>query len=118
MKTFKPAAKLRLLAFICAALLNQGCYHFVVATKAQPSTNSIPEKAVAHSLFWGLVQKPVIIPTPVCNSMEVYGVAEVKFTTNLGYALITVLTLGIYCPVQVEWYCSKPCPQEGIIKLD
>ena len=49
--------------------------------------------------------------TPNCDAMEVNGVSEVTVKTNLGYALITVVTLGIYCPVNISWKCAKPCQQ-------
>jgi hypothetical protein len=37
----------------------------------------------------------------------------VRVKTNLGFALVTVATLGIWCPVQVEWKCGKPCQVVG-----
>jgi Bor protein len=113
MKTLSPLSKLRLLAFVCFMLLNESCYHYEVATKAQPATNTVPEKITVHSFLWGLYQSPKIITTPLCDTLEVNGVSKVKFTTNFGYSLITVITLGIYCPVQIEWYCSKPCSPTG-----
>jgi len=31
----------------------------------------------------------------------------------VGFALITVATLGIWCPMKIVWICSKPCQQIG-----
>lgn len=88
------------------------CYSYRVATHAQPGTDAVKiSSKKAYSLFWGLINKPQVITTPNCDAMNVAGVAEVTVKTNLGNALLTVATLGIYCPVQVEWKCSKACPQ-------
>ena len=63
------------------------------------------------SLFWGLLNKPQVVMTPNCDALDVNGVSEVTVKTNVGYALITIVTLGIYCPVNISWKCAKPCQQ-------
>src|SRR3954470_1367574 len=75
------------------------CYSYRVATHAQGSTENIATNRMkAYSMFWGLIQKPQVIHTPICDSLGVNGVAEVKVKANVGCALLTVFTLGIYCP--------------------
>src|SRR5262249_42254673 len=65
-----------------------------------------------HSLFWGLVQQNVEPPTT--NNCVSHGMQEVRVTTNLGYALLTVVTLGIWSPLEIEWRCAKqPPPNPG-----
>jgi hypothetical protein len=32
---------------------------------------------------------------------------------NLGFALLTVVSLGIVSPKRVEWSCATPTPSEG-----
>jgi hypothetical protein len=87
-----------------------GCYHARINTAHyDPSTNY--QSKTVHTMFWGLVQEDVIASN--CDSLDVKGLDEVRVTTNYGYSLITVLTLGIWCPTQIEWKCSKPCPREG-----
>lgn len=88
------------------------CYNFKVATRAQAGTEA-PKPVTAHSFFWGLAQKPVKISTPICDSLDVNGMAEVTMKNNFGYSLITVVTLGIWCPMRVEYKCSKPCKKTG-----
>lgn len=91
-----------------------GCYSYRLATHAQPSTDKVTiAKKHACSLFWGIINKPQVITTPSCDALGVTGVSEVNIKTNFGNALLTVVTLGIYCPVTVEWKCSKPCQQVG-----
>lgn len=88
------------------------CSSYRVATKAQVSTDNTPaNRAKAYSLFWGLLNKPQVIHTPVCDKLDVNGVAEVIVKKNVGDALLTIVTLGVYSPVHVSWKCSKPCEQ-------
>jgi len=104
-----------LLWLISATLCCSSCYTYRIATQAQTGAE-VSKSITAHSLFWGLVQKPKdYIHTPVCDSLGVNGVAEVTVKTNFGYALITVVTLGIWSPVRVQWRCAKPCKKEGTL---
>ncbi len=88
-------------------LLFNSCYSYRVATQAQPGTEY--NKTTAHSFLWGLAQKPPTIRTPICDSLDVNGMSEVVMKTNFGYSLITVVTLGIWSPMKVEYKCGKPC---------
>lgn len=106
----RPVRMLLLAGLLCCS----GCYSYRVATHAQPSTDKVQiSHAKAYSLFWGLINKPQVITTPNCDALKINGVSEVSVKTNLGNTLLTVVTLGIYCPVRVEWKCSKPCAQSG-----
>lgn len=98
--------------FIIAALCCSSCYSYRLATHDQPGI-IYSESVTANAYLWGLANKPVQIQTPVCDSLEVNGVAEVTVKTNFGYALLTVATLGIWCPMKIVWICSKPCQQIG-----
>ena len=96
------------------AICLQSCYSYRIATKAQEGTEKNQGKPItAHSFFWGLVKCPAKITTPDCDSLGINGMSEVNVKTNFGYALITVCTLGIWAPVQLEYKCGKPCQQVG-----
>jgi len=102
------------MGLVCITILLSSCYSYRIATRAQPGAEFSKSKpTTVHSFFWGLVQKPQTIPTPDCDSLDVNGMAEVTMKTNFGYSLITVVTLGIWCPMKVEWKCSKPCKKTG-----
>ncbi len=85
-----------------------GCYHYrVTAPDPDPATEY--ESRVAHSLFWGLVQsKDISADDCLSNALD-----EVHMTTNLGYSVISVATLGIWMPMNVQWRCAKEPLQEG-----
>ncbi|MBS1664738.1 MAG: hypothetical protein JST68_27075 [Bacteroidetes bacterium] len=94
-----------------AFLLMTSCYSYRIATHAQPGSEF--QTVTAHSFFWGLAQSPKEIATPLCDSLNVNGVALVQVKHNFGFALITVATLGIWCPMKLEYKCSKPCQVTG-----
>jgi len=99
-----------LLLLACGTLFSN-CYSYRIATHAQAGTEF--QTTTAHSFFWGLVQKPREISTPICDSLNVNGVAVVQVQNNFGYSLITVLTLGIWSPIKLQWKCGKPCQVNG-----
>jgi Bor protein len=106
----KPVATLLLAG--CFLILMQSCYSYHVTTaRFDPSTHY--NKKFVSSFFWGLLQQNVVASN--CDSLKVNSLDEVHVKTNLGYAAITVITLGIWCPMTVEWKCAKPCPREGEI---
>jgi hypothetical protein len=39
---------------------------------------------------------------------------EVRVTTNFGYAVLTVVTLGIWSPMEIEWRCAKQPPPNPV----
>jgi len=99
-----------LLLVTAAIIAGSGCYHTRVFTTGQPATAYTQQ--TVHSLFWGLVQQNVEPPTTnncVSNSMQ-----EVRVTTNFGYAVLTVVTLGIWSPMEIEWRCAKQPPPSPV----
>jgi hypothetical protein len=73
---------------------------------ASPATNL--ETKTVWVLFWGLQQQN-ILPT----DCQAAGFAEVRVSTNLGYELISVLTIGFAQPITIEWACAKQ-PQPAV----
>ncbi len=99
---------------VAIALVLSSCYTHRVTTEAQEGTE-LSKPVTSNAFFWGLVQKPAEIHTPVCDSLGVNGMSQVVVKSNFGYSLITVATLGIWSPVQIQWKCSKPCKKSGEI---
>jgi len=103
-------------ALSLALLSGAGCYHHrVLASKGNPATPYATRNV--YSLFWGLAKKPDIDvshkdgaatqPPGTCESNAIH---EVRVTSNLGYAALTVLTVGIYSPLKVQWMCATEPP--------
>lgn len=93
-------------------LLGSGCFHYRLApvtTAGEPLPPATePQSETVWSLFWGFDQ-PQVNPA----NCQGNGVAEVTTTTNLGYTLLTVVTLGIVAPAEVEWRCATDAPAAG-----
>ena len=91
----------------------QGCYHYRVVASgpagANPST--FPQSTTLHALLWGLIQDQSL--EHVCAQDE--ALARVRTTSNFGYTLVTMVTLGIWAPIQVEYTCVNPTPGPGTI---
>jgi hypothetical protein len=78
-----------------------GCYHSRVAPiRSLPADDG--HSVTEHALVWGLYQARA--EQPDCQGN---GVAEVTATSNLGYSLISVVTLGFWMPSELEWKCAK-----------
>src|ERR1700712_2488576 len=91
---------------IASSMLFSSCYTYRLATHAQPATDQLTTTTIhAYSLFWGILNKPQVLMTPNCDKLGVNGVAEVTIKTNFANAVLTIVTLGIYCPVKVSWKC-------------
>jgi hypothetical protein len=104
----------KLLLGLSITLIFSSCYTARVATQAQAGSET--SKQTVNFFLWGIIQSPKRITTPVCDALKVNGMAEVTVKNNFGYALITVVTLGIWSPTLIEWKCGKPCQKVGTIK--
>jgi hypothetical protein len=78
-----------------------GCYHYRLTPQNVTAAVRMPKRTV-HSLAWGLVQTN-LDDKGVCMGN---GVTDIVVTTNLGFILIGVVTLGVWVPSQVEFACA------------
>lgn len=89
----------------CAALIAAcsltGCYHYRV-TPASTAPADDGHSTTKHAFFWGLLQERAEEPNCQGN-----GASEVVASTNFGYALVSVVSLGIWVPMSLEWKCAK-----------
>jgi len=92
---------------------SQGCYHYRVSAAgpagANPST--FPHATTLHAALSGLAQDKAL--ESVCAKDE--ALARVRTTSNFGYTLLTVVTLGLWAPIHVEYECANPTPATGTI---
>ena len=101
----------RLVLILAVMFIAQSCYHYrVISTIGDPTTEY--QHKVMWSYCWGLVNKPQFYVVPNCDKS---AIDEVRVTTTFGNTLLTIVTLGIVCPVSLEWKCSKPCQRVGDI---
>ncbi len=93
-----------------ALLLQAGCWYHRVEVSSPVAKATEYKGAVAWSLFWGALQND-----PVPDNCNGQALAEVRVSSNFGFALLTVVTLGLVAPEQVEWKCAKAQPRPGDI---
>lgn len=53
--------------------------------------------------FWGYIYNGEYL----VNNCDSQALQEVQVKTNFWQGAVTVVTLGIYCPVEVKWTCAK-----------
>ncbi len=94
------------IAIFSAQVLFTSCYSYRVATHAQGGTE--PIKVIGKSYAWGMVQNPPLISTPICDSLEARGMSGFRIKKNFGRNMVTLLTLGFYSAVEIEYQCGKP----------
>lgn len=88
-------------------LLNTSCYHYRITGKNVAATEA--RRATLWSTIWGLRQQNIHTEQQCLGN----PIAEVTASTNFGYALLTVVSLGFVAPVEVEWTCAKDQPPGG-----
>lgn len=96
---------------LTVALSFSSCITYRVQTHKLEGTEY--EERRVSSLFWGILQNPKVITTPVCDSLGSPGMSEVYIRRNFGHFILSTVTLGIYNPAILKWKCSKPCPKTG-----
>jgi hypothetical protein len=100
--------KILLMLMVSGIFLFDGCYHTRINAPGEPATEYV--KVTVHSIAWGLVQE-----NPVPDDCLSGAIDEVRVTTNFGYTLINIATLGFWQPMDIEWRCAKtppPVPDE------
>jgi hypothetical protein len=80
----------------------------------QPATEW--QHRTLHAFLWGAVRHDLPIENCRLGNGQRLGVEEVKVGTNLGYLVLSVLTLGIWVPVDVSWRCARPPVTTGTLR--
>jgi hypothetical protein len=98
---------------IVALLVNVVCFEscsitrIVAETDCDTFVNNPVNDKTTWSFFWGLVQPSDI--NPQCDT-RFNHLNKVTVKTNLGYSIISVVTLGIVIPQHVQWCCAPYSP--------
>lgn len=100
---------------ITLSMLNTGCSTYHIYQIGGPEGRELGNQPgtewkgkTLHSLAWGGIRQDLPVANCRLGSGQRLGIEEVKVETNLGYALISVATLGFWVPIEVSWRCAKP----------
>lgn len=94
---------------VAITMFLSSCYSYRIATHAQAGTE--PIKVIGKSYAWGLVQNPPLISTPICDSLDARGMSGIRVKKSFGRSIVTLITLGFYSAVEIEYQCGKPTPK-------
>ena len=97
-RLFVPAVAASLLLSACA-------YHRLVVPNPDPGSEM--KQADSTALGWGAAQRRTVADCPT-NLID-----EVRFRQSFVESLVTVLTLGLVAPAQVQYACRKLDTEEG-----
>jgi len=93
---------------ICTLSLSS-CYHYRISSLGDPDSVLIQQKTQVNYL-WGFIQ-----PKDLRANCE--GINKVRISTNLGYILLSVVTVGIVVPQKVEWVCAAENPPADTLTI-
>jgi hypothetical protein len=94
----------RRLAPFALAVLLAGCYHATVETGRPPSPQVV-EKSFASGWVLGLVPPSTVSTAAKCPD----GVSKVETQLSFVNQLVSILTAGIYTPMEIKATCAaKP----------
>lgn len=86
---------------VAISLLLSGCAtHRLMVAEPNP-TDDRPPAVTSSGFGWGAVQRRSVAD---CDTNLI---DEVRVHQNFGQALATVLTLGAWMPVKIEYRCAK-----------
>lgn len=94
------------LAFLLTAPALGGCAEHRL-TVPQPNPTGTPITVNSDTYAFGTVQRRTVAK---CDTNII---DEVRVHQNIGQALVTVLTLGIYMPTTIEYVCGNVPNAEG-----
>ena len=96
-----------LIALLGSVVLLQGCARYrVVVPEPTPATDY--ETVTLDAYFWGAIEETQHTENCLDNTID-----EVRIHQTFPNILATVLTLGIWMPLEVEWKCAKRPQSEG-----
>ena len=84
-----------------------GCAQYHLDMKDSDPAEKPYTGQMIHALGWGLLYNPQQITTD-CNTET--GINDVIVKSNYLYNLASVLTLGIWMPIEIEHRCQAAAP--------
>jgi hypothetical protein len=98
------------LAVVVAAPFG-GCAQYKLRTPSDdPVETTAYTQVTSHAFFWGLVYDPEV---QTVNSVD--GINDVIVEDNLGYDIISVITLGIWKPMTIKYRPRLPLGQQPVL---
>jgi hypothetical protein len=99
---------LRTLVICCMIMSLSACATMTIEGDGRKTPESETGTHTVHGSFYGFIWSSP--PAAKCeNGRSLY---RVRSHTNAAYVLVSVISLGLYVPQTVEWWCdSTPTPE-------
>ena len=108
---------------VACTLPTSGCYTYHVYQVGGPAGREQGNQPgtewrhrTLHSFAWGLVRQDLPVDNCQTTDGRRFGIEDVRVATNLGYAALTAVTLGVWAPLRVSWRCAKPPVPTGTLR--
>lgn len=110
------------LTMVAAQLMTMGCYRYHLLSPEPDPIVTACQRTV-HTLAWGLITRDTrtthcegAVPDSVASACrQSNAIDQVRVSSNFGFTLLTILTLGFWAPVELKWNCAKPVELPGVI---
>lgn len=93
--------------FILVMMCAQACSTFEVEGSGSITPDAITGSEIVHGSLYGFQWRTFDVEK--CDGDSLF---RVEFHTNAGLLLASVVTLGLYVPQTVEWWCYSPAGDE------
>lgn len=103
-----------LLMLAVTLTMTQGCAEYELRMKDSiPARDLVYEKQMIHAYAWGTIYDPQTIMSE-CDS-PTSGINDVIVKRNYLYDLASVLTLGIWMPIEITYRCQSAQKGRGTL---
>ena len=92
---------------VVTALLSQGCAVYPARVADGNPLDREPKGGTMHAYAWGAWVSPEIMAAETCKN----GMYDVVVENNYLYSLASVVTLGLWMPIDVNYRCNAPGPK-------
>ena len=94
---------------VVAALLSQGCANYQARVADGKPLETEYDGGMMNAYAWGVWVSPGIRSAATCKD----GMSDVVVENNYFYSLASVVTLGVWMPMDVSYRCKAPGVQGG-----
>ena len=96
-------------ALICCIMVGaSGCTTMTIEGDGQKTPQSKTGTHTVHASYYGLVWSSP--PVDKCDNGR--GLYRARYHTNVIYAVVSIVSLGLYVPQTVEWWCDGTPKQD------
>ena len=100
--------RLPILVLLMSVACAQGCASYQVRILDSDPLAPQYEGRTMHAFFWGLVMDPEVMIAKDSTGRDAEAINDVVIKGNYLNSLISVVTLGIWMPMEVEYRSRAP----------